>query len=95
MLMQFFSVDNTIISDANSDGIYVTYQTSTDSVCVRNNKISNIGLFPGMLANSNTGNGVLILNKNNANVEYNSVINNFRLKRKVSFESKIFKRVEF
>jgi len=34
-------------------------------------------------------------NKTNEDIEYNSVINNFRLKRKVSFESKIFKRVEF
>jgi len=74
MRMQYFVVQNNTISDSNSNGIIMYYQSGDDSTIIRNNNISNSGQLVGMLENSNTGNGIIILSKGHTTIDYNNVL---------------------
>src|SRR3989339_419856 len=72
------SILNNTIIDSQSNGIEFPYQTHTDSVNITGNSITNTGQLPGMSISNSEGNilnGILVNDKTNGTIEYNSVIN--------------------
>jgi len=68
-----FKVENSTVSYSNFGGIYLGY--SGDNAVIRNNKITNTGIFAGMGGNGD-GKGVGIFSfGNNSIIESNQIIN--------------------